>query len=106
MRNTLHSWTLTWSQALASLLLAVLPVSAIGQQKEPSWPPLWLDRLGTHLRADKDHWVHQWEASQPTPANPLRCGVAIQLRTHPTITGRGKDGSIPELAVAWGCKNL
>ncbi len=48
--------------------------------------PLWLERLGSHLRADKDHWIHKAEASEPTASQPVRLGLSVSLQTPHSVT--------------------
>lgn len=87
-----------------------LPPPAKPSASYPPGPPQWLDQLGTHLRADKDHWVHRWEASQPSPERPIRCGLSLAPRTLPkTICAADPNhhpGCVDGITLLYTCHNL
>jgi hypothetical protein len=108
---TTPRWRL-WALVCSLSLTGCSPLSAPTRSGSPApWsPPPWLDRLGTQLRADKDHWIHSLEASQPSPQQPLRCGLGLQLTRKPpefcAADPKHHPGCIDGIGAALTCHNL
>lgn len=73
-------------------------------------PPRWLEQLGTHLRASKDHWLHSLEASQPNAQRPIRCGAGLSPQILPKTACEAARSAPPAcidgLTFTFTCHNL
>jgi hypothetical protein len=65
------------------LLSACSSLMSPASESESFLQSKWLDRLGTELRAETQQLLHRWEASEPTPSQPLKCGLGAKLVIKP-----------------------